>query len=118
MPMSARIILTAIVLMCSSWVLAASCEDTKWNDAAVTTAVFGVPEIYEESDAAILVPYGDERAFAEKSLLLLEDDDNWRRMSTQALERVKELTWERCARETEASLEKILGARSDGEAGG
>jgi len=30
-------------------------------------------------------------------------------MSANALERVKELTWERCARETLAVLERIAG---------
>ena len=73
----------------------------------------GLRDSVWDGESGYLVPYGDERAFAEKSLLLLEDDDNWRRMSAKALERVKELTWERCARETETFLEKILGRRND-----
>lgn len=56
-----------------------------------------------------LVPYGDEAAFAEKSMELLEDKDLWHRMSKSALKRVKELTWERCARETESLASRIVG---------
>ena len=43
-----------------------------------------------------------------KSLMILGDRELWQRMSASALERVKELTWERCARETLALLERVV----------
>jgi glycosyltransferase involved in cell wall biosynthesis len=92
-----------------------------WGLTVVEANACGVPVVASDrpglrdsvwdGKSGYLVPYGDDRAFAEKSLLLLDDEDNWRRMSAQALERVKELTWERCARETEAFLEKLLGSK-------
>ncbi|MBN2072051.1 MAG: glycosyltransferase family 4 protein [Candidatus Krumholzibacteriota bacterium] len=51
-----------------------------------------------------LVPYADSDAFAGKALEILEDAALWKEMSDNSLRRVKELTWERCARETENIL--------------
>jgi glycosyltransferase involved in cell wall biosynthesis len=60
-----------------------------------------------DGETGFLVPYGDAGAFASKALAIFEDRALWRRMSANALERVKELTWERCARETLAVLERV-----------
>jgi glycosyltransferase involved in cell wall biosynthesis len=68
----------------------------------------GLKDSVWDGKTGYLVPYGHESAFAEKSIRLLEDDDLWRGMRRNALERVKELTWERCARESEGFLLEVL----------
>ncbi|MBN1164671.1 MAG: glycosyltransferase family 4 protein [Candidatus Krumholzibacteriota bacterium] len=75
----------------------------------------GLKDSVRDGKTGFLVPYGDAVAFGEKALMLLADGDLWRRMSSGALERVKELTWQRCARETEEFLLHILDSRGRGE---
>lgn len=97
-----------------------------WGLTVVEANACGVPVVASDrpglkdsvidGDTGFLVPYGDSEAFAEKALDLLCDGDLWRRMSSKALERVGELTWERCARETEQYLLEITGNAP--EAGG
>ena len=69
----------------------------------------GLRDSVRDGETGYLVPYGDAAAFAEKSLAILEDRELWGRMSASALERVRELTWERCARETLDVLGRVLG---------
>ncbi len=71
----------------------------------------GLRDSVRDGETGFLVPYGDEEAFARKALALLGDGDAWRRMSRSAIERVGELTWERCAREMEALLEEIISTK-------
>jgi glycosyltransferase involved in cell wall biosynthesis len=90
-----------------------------WGLTVVEANACGMPVVASDrpglrdsvwvGETGVLVPYGDEAAFAEKSMELLEDRDLWYRMSKSALKRVKELTWERCARETESLVSKIVG---------
>ncbi|HVO76571.1 MAG TPA: glycosyltransferase family 4 protein [Candidatus Bathyarchaeia archaeon] len=68
----------------------------------------GLRDSVRDGETGFLVPYGDEAAFAAKSLMILEDRRLWERLSAGALERVKELTWERCARETLDLLERVV----------
>jgi glycosyltransferase involved in cell wall biosynthesis len=68
----------------------------------------GLRDSVRDGETGFLVPYGDDAAFAEKALTILEDRELWGRMSAAALERVKELTWERCARETLAVLAGVI----------
>jgi glycosyltransferase involved in cell wall biosynthesis len=76
----------------------------------------GLRDSVREGETGFLVPYGDVEAFAAKALTILADGELWRRMSGNALERVKELTWERCARETLAVLEGLVCSESQGVA--
>ncbi|MDD4856787.1 MAG: glycosyltransferase family 4 protein [Candidatus Krumholzibacteria bacterium] len=69
----------------------------------------GLRDSVREGETGFLVPYGDEAAFAARALSILENGELWRRLSAGALERVKELTWERCARETLSMLEGVVG---------
>ena len=69
----------------------------------------GLRDSVRDGETGFLVPYGDDGAFASQSLVILGDRELWKRMSANALERVKELTWERCARETLALLTSIVG---------
>jgi glycosyltransferase involved in cell wall biosynthesis len=71
----------------------------------------GLRDSVWDGKTGFLVPYGDDKAFAEKAVLLLTDEVLWKRMSAEALERVKELTWERCARETEEFLLTMLDSK-------
>lgn len=48
-----------------------------------------------------LVAYGDERAFAQKSLELLRDQHKWNEMSREAMSWAQSLTWDRTAEEME-----------------
>lgn len=68
----------------------------------------GLRDSVRDGETGYLVPYGDVNAFAEKALLLLDDGALWRRMSENALDRVKDLTWERCSRETEDFVSKVV----------
>jgi glycosyltransferase involved in cell wall biosynthesis len=68
----------------------------------------GLRDSVRDGETGFLVPYGDEEAFARKAVMLLRDRDMWLRMSGAAVERVGELTWERCARGIEKLLERII----------
>ncbi len=68
----------------------------------------GLRDSVWDGETGILVPYGDAEAFARASIDILTDEDLWRRMSSRAIERVGELTWERCSRETAEHLERII----------
>ena len=90
-----------------------------WGLTVVEANACGMPVVASDrpglrdsvwvGETGFLAPYGDETAFAEKSVELLENRDLWYRMSKNALQRVKELTWERCAKETESLMNKVLG---------
>jgi glycosyltransferase involved in cell wall biosynthesis len=69
----------------------------------------GLRDSVRDGETGFLVPYGDDGAFASKSLMILGDRELWNRMSASALDRVKELTWERCVRETLALLKRVVG---------
>lgn len=69
----------------------------------------GLRDSVIDGKTGFLVPYGDDDAFAEKALLLIDNDELRRRMKAAALERVKELTWERCAREAEDLFLRVAG---------
>ncbi len=89
-----------------------------WGLTVVEANACGMPVVASDrpglrdsvwvGETGYLVPYGDENAFAEKSLELLLNRDLWSKMSKNALRRVKELTWERCARETETILKRVV----------
>jgi glycosyltransferase involved in cell wall biosynthesis len=68
----------------------------------------GLRDSVVDGVTGFLVPYGSEAAFAERSLAILESRELWLRMSRAALERVKELTWERCAKDTLGLLDRVL----------
>lgn len=67
----------------------------------------GLRDSVRDAETGFLVPYGDDAAFAARSLEILTGRDLWLRLSAGALERVKELTWERCARETLDLIERV-----------
>ena len=80
--------------------------------AAVTEGTFHTFLI--DGVTGFLVPYGDAEAFAERTVELLSDSGLWRKMSEGAIERTRDLTWERCARETEHLLEALVGRKEKG----
>jgi glycosyltransferase involved in cell wall biosynthesis len=71
----------------------------------------GLRDSVRDGETGFLVPYGDEEAFARKAVMLLQDRDTWLRMSRAAIDRVGELTWERCARGMEKLLEIIISTK-------
>ena len=89
-----------------------------WGLTVVEANACGVPVVASDrpglrdsvwdGETGFLVPYGDEEAFARKAVTLFGEPDTWLRMSGNAVERVGELTWERCAREMEELLEGTL----------
>jgi len=89
-----------------------------WGLTVVEANACGVPVVASnrpglkdsviDGKTGFLVPYGDYRAFAEKSIEILSDGELWGRMSQSSLERVRDLTWERCARETEKFLKEVI----------
>ncbi|OQX85580.1 MAG: hypothetical protein B6D63_01975 [Candidatus Latescibacteria bacterium 4484_7] len=68
----------------------------------------GLKDSVIDGETGFLVPYRNERAFAEASLKILKDANLWNGMSAKALNRVKELTWERCAAESEEFLLEVI----------
>lgn len=72
----------------------------------------GLRDSVHDGETGYLVPYGDVSAFAEKALLLLRDGAEWRRMSGNAVDRVRELTWERCSREAEELVRDVVSGHS------
>jgi len=90
-----------------------------WGLTVVEANACGVPVVASDrpglrdsvfdGETGFLVPYGDAAAFGEKSAALLGDAELWQRMSRAAVRRVAELTWERCALETEEILREIAG---------
>ncbi|MBN2184089.1 MAG: glycosyltransferase family 4 protein [Candidatus Krumholzibacteriota bacterium] len=90
-----------------------------WGLTVVEANACGVPGVASDRpglrDSVIdgttgfLVPYGDSSAFADKAVRILGDEKLWKRMSDDSLERVRGLTWERCARETEELLLELTG---------
>jgi glycosyltransferase involved in cell wall biosynthesis len=92
-----------------------------WGLTVVEASACGVPVVasdrpglrdsLRDGETGLLVPYGDVAAFAEASLRILENRSLWDRLSRGALERVKELTWERCAAETFDVIADVVGAR-------
>lgn len=94
-----------------------------WGLTVVEAGACGVPVVasdrpglrdsVRDGETGILVPYGDDAAFAEAAVRILEDPALWRSLSRGAAERVKELTWDRSARETLALLERVAGAGTE-----
>ncbi len=74
----------------------------------------GLRDSVRHGETGLLVPYGDDGAFAEAAIRILEDRGLWRRLSRGAVLRVQELTWDRCARETLDLLERVVGTGAGG----
>jgi glycosyltransferase involved in cell wall biosynthesis len=91
-----------------------------WGLTVVEANACGVPVVASDrpglrdsvwnGETGVLVPYGDEEAFARASIEILTDTHLWKRMSSRAVERVGELTWEQCSREVAQLLERIAGS--------
>ncbi len=99
-----------------------------WGLTVVEANACGVPVVASDrpglKDSVVdgitgfLVPYGDSTAFGEYAVRLLTARELWDKMSAAAIERTGELTWERCARETEQFLLSVIGGEDEGRAGG
>ena len=74
----------------------------------ITSNVYSMPEV--AGDAAILVDPSDPDAIANAIYKVLANDGLRNEMIKKGLERVKEFTWERCARETLEVYEDVLGS--------
>jgi glycosyltransferase involved in cell wall biosynthesis len=74
----------------------------------VTSNVSSLPEVV--GDAALLVDPHDEGALAEAMARVLSDVELRRHMRERGLERARHFSWERCARETLAVYEEVMGA--------
>jgi phenylacetate-CoA ligase len=61
--------------------------------AVVSTAVGGIPYIFEHNDSALLVPPGDWRALAEAVLRLLNEPELGSRLTTQAFQQCRQYDW-------------------------
>jgi len=74
----------------------------------ITSNVYSMPEV--AGDAAILVDPYDPDEIANAICKVLTNDSLRNEMIRNGLERVKEFTWERCARETLKVYEDVLGS--------
>lgn len=94
-----------------------------WGLTIVEANACGLPVVASDSPglrdsvldgkSGFLVPYGDREAFADRSVQLLEDEQLWQKMSWGALERVEELTWERCVKRAEEMFLRVLSSSQD-----
>lgn len=71
----------------------AICEALAVGLPVVSTRVGGIPDVVGDTQAAILVDYGDIAGFAEALIRLLTDDDLVARASAAALKRGAEFDW-------------------------
>jgi glycosyltransferase involved in cell wall biosynthesis len=70
----------------------------------------GLRDSVNDGKTGCLVEYGDERAFAEKSLELIRDKEKWNMMSEAAIAWARTMTWERTAEEMEKIFLEEIGA--------
>ncbi len=73
----------------------------------ITSNTSSLPEVV--GDAGIMLPPGDSRAWSEGMRLLLGDQATARELGTKALERSKQFSWDRTARETLDIYRHVLG---------
>ena len=73
----------------------------------------GLRDSVKDGETGFLVEYGDARAFAERSLLLLGDPERWARMSAAGLIWAQSLTWQRCGLEMERIFLKEIGDKTE-----
>jgi glycosyltransferase involved in cell wall biosynthesis len=72
----------------------------------------GLQDSVRDGETGFLVPYGDDRAFAEKALLLLRDPDLRARQSAAARAWAATFSWQRCVDESLELFRQV--ARSGG----
>ena len=111
-----------VEMLCRSHLLFNPSPKEGWGLTVVEANACGVPVVASDrpglrdsvvdGSTGFLVPYGDAAAFGDKASVLLTDRDLWSRMSSSAIGRTGELTWERCARETESFLLDLTGGGS------
>ncbi|MBD3179710.1 MAG: glycosyltransferase [Candidatus Latescibacteria bacterium] len=92
-----------------------------WGLTVVEANACGMPVVASDSpglrdsvihgETGFLVPHGDETSFADRIIELIEDGRTWQKLSRGGIERVRSLTWERCARETETVIREFLAGR-------
>ena len=70
----------------------------------------GLRDSVKDGATGFLVEYGDDAAFARRSLELLGQPDLWRRQSENAMAWAKSLTWDRTGREMEEIFLQEIGA--------
>jgi glycosyltransferase involved in cell wall biosynthesis len=74
----------------------------------------GLQDSVKDGDTGFLVEYGDPRAFADKALELLTDENKRNRMSAAAVEWARSLTWDRTGSEMEAIFLDEIQAKGRG----
>ncbi len=75
----------------------------------VASARPGLQDSVRDGETGFLVPYGDDRAFADKALLLLRDDDLLARQSAAARQWASTFSWQRCVDESLALFSRVAG---------
>ena len=74
----------------------------------VATDVGGNSELIKDRKNGFLVPAGDEKAMADKIILLLQDEILRQRLTEEALRRLSRFSWDNIVSETEEQFREIL----------
>jgi glycosyltransferase involved in cell wall biosynthesis len=67
----------------------------------------GLRDSVRHGETGSLVPYGDDAAFAREALVLLRDPELWRRRSEAARRWAAGFSWDRCAGESLALMQRV-----------
>jgi glycosyltransferase involved in cell wall biosynthesis len=74
----------------------------------------GIPALREVcGDAALYCDPNDPRDIAKKIQLVAKDQEVRERLRRNGLARVKEFSWEKCARQTFAILSRVIARRAN-----
>lgn len=77
----------------------------------VASARPGLQDSVRDGQTGFLVPYGDDRAFADKALQLLRDPELFARQSAAARQWAAGFSWERCVSESLDLFSEVAGRR-------
>jgi len=77
----------------------------------VASARPGLQDSVRDGKTGFLVPYGDDRAFADKALQLLRDPELFARQSAAARQWAASFSWQRCVAESLALFAEVAGRR-------
>ncbi|MFC1485968.1 glycosyltransferase family 4 protein [Candidatus Latescibacterota bacterium] len=75
---------------------------------AVASDADGLRDSVRDGETGFLFPYGDHRALAERVIRILSDSDLRVQLEKKAVAWAGTFTWEKCARETMALVDRIV----------
>ncbi len=87
-------------------------ESNACGTAVIASRSPGLVDSVRDGESGILVPHGDVKSLADAMLRVLGDPELRARLESQGLAWARTFTWDRCADEAYAVLERFLGFES------